>query len=178
MILTFAIIFTLAGLGITGGSAYQYIVIARYAQDQVLPATTMIAGAVLLAAGGIMFCQWAAARRMAKLLEKPAGSPDPSAVNHAIAEALGSIYKSSTRSNELLEKLITRIASMQTRPPEAPSPLKLFYYADAQMKPQGPFTGVTLREMLGSGAITRETQIVVSGSDQWAPLSNYPELVG
>jgi len=168
MSLIIAIVFMLAGLGVLGGSAFEYIR-APYAQDQMIPVGTMIVGAIFLTGGAIALCIWATARKQLALLAKEAEPASPP----AIVEGLAHLHATAKHANELLERILHRTGS-PAKPP--PSPLTLYYYADADMNAHGPFSGASLKEMLANGLITKETPVTVEGSEKWLPCSNFSEL--
>ena len=164
MSLIIAIIFLLAGLGILAPSTFEYIR-APYSQDQMVPVCTMIVGAIFLMGGGIVLSIWDTARKqMARLNE----APEP-----AVLEGIGSLHATAKKTNDLLEKILQQTSSSIKAPPV---PLTRYFYADAERKPHGPFTGSSLKEMLANGVITMDTPVAEAGSDKWLPCSTYSEL--
>ena len=54
--------------------------------------------------------------------------------------------------------------------PSLPAPMK-YYYANSANQPTGPVTSEELSKLLSSGTITRNTNVIAEGSQQWVPLS-------
>jgi hypothetical protein len=80
-------------------------------------------------------------------------------------------------------KLLEKIAAVSAPTPSPVQKIKgetaketgtQYYFSDAQMQPQGPYSAAVIRKLAAEGRIQHDTPIAQAGSDDWLPFGESP----